>query len=90
MQISAPTCQFVPVELYGENTNRNKSARSEIGSEISSSGLALPFLDFSLSMSRPTRMLPSTTKMTEMTGSHVKNTLAQLLMCSTSDMYLLK
>ena len=31
-----------------------------------------------------------TTKITEITGSQVKKAEAQVLMCSTSDMYLLK
>ena len=74
----------------GEITNRISSARKLMGTEISSSGRALPARDLLRSMSRPTMMLPSTTKMTEMTGSHLKNSLAQLLMFSTSVMYLLK
>ena len=90
MQMSAPVCHSVLVELYGENTNRNSSARRLMGTDTSSSGRALPFLDLMLSMRRPTRMLPITTKMTDITGSQVKNALAQELMWSTSVMYLLK
>ncbi len=53
-------------------------------------GLALPALVLLWSISLPTRMLPRTTNNTEMSGSQLKNQLAQVVMPRTSDMYLLK
>ena len=61
-----------------------------MGTDTRSRGLALPFLERMPSISRPTRTLPMTTKMTEITGSQVKKAEAQELMWSTSDIYLLK
>ena len=90
IQIRTPVCHAVPVGLNRENMNRNRIAARLIGTETRSSGLALPFLERILSMSLPTSTFPMTTKITEMTGSHVKKIDAHVLTCSTSDMYLLK
>ena len=90
MQIRTPVCHAVPAALKGEKMNRNRSAARLTGTETRSSGLALPFPEWMLSMSLPTSTFPMTTKITEMTGSHVKKADAHVLTCSTSDMYLLK
>lgn len=76
--------------LKGVAMNKTINATTDKTAESKRIGRAFPARVFEWSIKRPTTMFPKTTKMTEIIGSHVKKSLAQTVMLSTSVMYLFK
>ena len=76
--------------LKGVAMNKTINATTDKTVESKRIGRAFPARVFEWSIKRPTTMFPKTTKMTEIIGSHVKKSLAQTVMLSTSVMYLFK